>query len=522
MQFTKGGPDVPERLLQAHEDGQVVFFCGAGISYPANLPGFKGLVDELYAARSAIPDAGQAAAIRTKRYDIAVGLLEVQDVGGRETVRKALVDILKPNLTAPRASATHHALLTLGTTREGRFRLVTTNFDRIFEEILIAQESSVKRYRAPLLPIPKRRWDGLIYLHGLITEEPSPSDLARLVVSSGDFGLAYLTERWAARFVSELFRNYIVCFVGYSLDDPVLRYMADALSADRLMGESTHEMFAFDVYSKGKETAREQAWEAKGVTPILYKKHRRHAYLHRTLRHWSETYRDGARGKERIAVEYALANPRTSLKHDDFVSRMLWALADPSGLPAKRFAELDPVPSLNWLAPLSDTRFRYHDLQRFGVQPNPEADDKLAFSLTHRPSPYHLAPWMTLADAGAHLGRWDNVMRHLAFWLTRHLDDPVLLLHLAKLGGRVHERLAWQIEHRLGYLRSLESDGNTAELARIRANAPVRHSPGTNAHALASPPNGPHSIWHPRTQPVRLEGSISSGRLHALCPFGTA
>ena len=42
MQFVKGGPDIPERLVQAHEAGRVVFFCGAGISYPAHLPWFKG------------------------------------------------------------------------------------------------------------------------------------------------------------------------------------------------------------------------------------------------------------------------------------------------------------------------------------------------------------------------------------------------------------------------------------------------------------------------------------------------
>ena len=56
MQFVRGGPDVPERLLQAHEEGHVVFFCGAGISYPARLPGFAGLVDELYSRLEIIPD----------------------------------------------------------------------------------------------------------------------------------------------------------------------------------------------------------------------------------------------------------------------------------------------------------------------------------------------------------------------------------------------------------------------------------------------------------------------------------
>ena len=55
MQFIKNGPDIPERLLQAHEDGRVVFFCGAGISYPAGLPGFKGLVDRIYAKPGEIP-----------------------------------------------------------------------------------------------------------------------------------------------------------------------------------------------------------------------------------------------------------------------------------------------------------------------------------------------------------------------------------------------------------------------------------------------------------------------------------
>jgi hypothetical protein len=30
MQFVANGPDIPDELLQAHEEGRVVFFCGAG------------------------------------------------------------------------------------------------------------------------------------------------------------------------------------------------------------------------------------------------------------------------------------------------------------------------------------------------------------------------------------------------------------------------------------------------------------------------------------------------------------
>jgi len=211
--------------------------------------------------------------------------------------------------------------------------------------------------------------DGLVYLHGLLPATATAGDLDRLVVSSGDFGLAYLTERWAARFVSELFRNFTVCFVGYSINDPVLRYMMDALAADRLLGESPPEMFAFGSYSRGKEVDRASEWKAKNVTPILYREHQHHAYLHKTLRAWANTYRDGVRGKERIVVECAIARPLASTKQDDFVGRMLWALSDPGGLPAKRFAELDPVPSLDWLEPLSQELYRHADLGDSAFRP---------------------------------------------------------------------------------------------------------------------------------------------------------
>ncbi|MCC6195278.1 MAG: hypothetical protein IT518_12485 [Burkholderiales bacterium] len=48
MQFVRHGPDVPERLLQAHEDGRVVLFCGAGIFYSVGLPEFSGLGSQVY------------------------------------------------------------------------------------------------------------------------------------------------------------------------------------------------------------------------------------------------------------------------------------------------------------------------------------------------------------------------------------------------------------------------------------------------------------------------------------------
>ncbi len=478
MQFVPQGPDIPDRLLQAHEDGRVVFFCGAGVSCPAGLPTFDGLVEKLHEATGVKPSAVERAACKAGQYDTAVGLLEARAQGGRPFVRRHLARILTPDLGLRDATSTHEALLTLARDRDGRTRLVTTNFDQLFEVVIKKNSLTVKSLRAPALPVPKRRWDGLVYLHGLLTAEPSESDLQNLVISSGDFGLAYLTERWAARFVSELFHRYTVCFVGYSIGDPVMRYVMDALAADRSLGESPPEVFAFACYSKGKERECKEQWTAKNVTAILYRAHRRHAYLHRTLAAWSRTYRDGVRAKERIINEYAGTSPVVSTKQDDFAGRVLWALSDPSGRPAKRFADFEPVPSLDWLKLLSKERFRHADLTQFGVSPRSTVDDSLAFSLVRRPAPSERAPWMTLVDSRAGQSGWDPVMAQIARWLPRHVGDPCLFLWVCRQGGVLHPRMKRCVASKLEELARLEHAGDRKELDRLRENPP---------HAIPSP-----------------------------------
>jgi len=476
MQFVANGPDIPDALLQAHEEGRVVFFCGAGISYPAGLPGFMGLVDEIYRLVGTPRNPIEQDAYDRYQFDATLDLLERRIQGQRLAVRTALAKALQPRLRRKGATDTHAALLQLSRNREGSLRLVTTNFDRIFNRVAKQIKQPINAYAAPMLPVPKNsRWNGLVYLHGLMPERVDESELNRLVLTSGDFGLAYLTERWAARFVSELFRNYVVCFVGYSINDPVLRYMMDALAADRILGEVTPQAYALGDYESGQENAKIIEWEAKGVVPILYEVPTGtydHSALHRTLKIWAETYRDGILGKERIIVDYAMARPSASTKQDDFVGRMLWALSHNSGLPAKRFADLNPVPPLEWLEALSTNRFRHGDLERFGVLPHAKVNEKLAFSLIRRPAPYSHAQWMSLVSNGASDSQWDDVMFHLARWLVRHLNDPALIHWLAQWGGQLHERWTRLIEHELDRFSQLEREGKTAELEEIRANAP--------------------------------------------------
>jgi hypothetical protein len=474
MQFVTNGPDIPDPLLQAHEEGRVVFFCGAGISYPAGLPGFKGLVDDIYKRVGTTRSAIEQDAYERNQFDATLDLLERRLPGQRIAVRQMLAQALKPKWHRMGATDTHEALLELARGREGAIRLVTTNFDRIFERVGKRHGKSFQAYAAPMLPIPKNsRWDGLVYLHGLLPSNADNSALHRLVLTSGDFGLAYLTERWAARFVSELFRNYLVCFVGYSINDPVLRYMMDALAADRMLGAP--QAYALGDCEPGLEKPKTIKWKAKGVTPILYEitaGSHDHSALHKTLKVWAETYRDGTLGKERIVVDYALARPSASTRQDDFVGRMLWALSHESGLPAKRFADSNPVPALEWLEAFSEDRYLHGDLNRFGVPPRADVDDKLRFSLIKRPAPYPNAPWMSLVSARVGGSQWDDVMFHLARWLVRHLNDPSLIIWLALRGGQLNDLWSLLIERELDRLARLEREGKTTELDDIRTHAP--------------------------------------------------
>lgn len=48
MRFLSDGPDIPDRLLEARDKGQVVFLCGAGISMPSGLPNFVQLTGGVF------------------------------------------------------------------------------------------------------------------------------------------------------------------------------------------------------------------------------------------------------------------------------------------------------------------------------------------------------------------------------------------------------------------------------------------------------------------------------------------
>ena len=445
MQFIKNGPDIPNELLQAHEEGRVVFFCGAGISIPAGLPNFETFVEKIYKLNGECKTKSEKDTFDAEEYDTTLDQFERRITGGRKKLREVIPEILTPTPGKRGATKTHQALLQLGLSRDGHLRLVTTNYDRLFHLAAKKIKMPFKEHGAPSLPIPKKsRWDGLVFLHGVLPKDVTQnSDLNSLVMTSGDFGVAYLTEGWAARFVIELFRNWVVVFVGYRINDPVMRYMMDALAADRRQGERTPQAWVFADCSPGKEAEEKSKWEAKGVRPILYPwgtEGDKHVGLHKSLHAWAAAYTSGIEGKENLVLQLCLTHPQKSTPQDDFVGRMLWALSDPSGLPAKRFAESKPAPPLDWFFDVfTQNNFSSKDLPRFGVTNRNEEDSSLKFSILNRPASYEHGAWMNLT--GFSVTKWDEVFEYLAIWLTFYLNDPRLILWFSAQEGCICPRL---------------------------------------------------------------------------------
>ena len=420
MQLIANGPDVPDNLLWAHENGEVVFFCGAGISMGAGLPDFENLVKRVWKEiGNTSPTPEEKSFMKAGRYDAALGFLETK-LNHSLTMRNGISAVLSRYKTRNGFDDTHNALLTLAKTngQDAQLHLVTTNFDRLFENLRTPEDCQKHSYIAPLLPVPKKtNWDGIVYLHGLLPDVCEENALKNLVVTSGDFGRAYLQERWAARFVTELFREYYVCFVGYSLADPVMRYIADAIDADRADGEDRKKMYMFTA-----DGASDGLNRNKSIEFIHYPGENNHAALRDTLKEWAKLYSRGANGKEAIIDAYADHDP-DKLPNDGYVERIIWALADKNGFGAKRFSLHNPVPPLGWAKELMSEKAKVPVIDK-----------------TEK------TPLLNLSAFGNPL---DVRQSYLWDWLMRHLSNPALIWLVLREGYALHPAFKRQLSHEL-------------------------------------------------------------------------
>ncbi|MGI9282392.1 MAG: SIR2 family protein [Endozoicomonas sp.] len=296
MQFIKNGPSIPGELLKARDEGRVVFFCGAGISQnSAKLPDFSGLTKQViselgasqhspaykafYGAQRVIDDIRKLEKPdhpeELKRLEELKQLNESGLISGDrvfgllerdfflEDIEQEVARVLKPDPSNENYLDSHRTILQLATTESGQTHLVTTNFDQLFEDC----DPNVKTYQPPKLPNLSAgdTLDGITYLHGRVNNDYTGSDSegSGFVLTSSQYGRAYLSDGWATSFFKEVLERYTIVFIGYSADDPPVQYLLEALNSKSVQ----HKIYAFE---QGDEQSASAKWVHRGVTAIPF------------------------------------------------------------------------------------------------------------------------------------------------------------------------------------------------------------------------------------------------------------
>lgn len=467
MRFLADGPNIPDELLEARDRGEVVFLCGAGVSYPAGMPNFLELAQYVIrelGTRAGAPsrqmlsiwDNCEVPEAARPSLDQIFNLLQLEyEVSEIEYL------IAKRLRTKPQTNvSTHNTILRLSTSADGKPQIVTTNFDLLFQYA----DNKLTHYVPPDLPdlTYGQGLNGLVYLHGRINGRMRWGEaLPGLVVSSSDFGQAYLAEGWATQFVLDLLDRYVVVLLGYSASDPPVRYLLQGLRKSRR--RKTAKIYAFD---RGAEEGVRARWRDSEVSVLAYPEtDNTHSALWDTLEAWAERADDPPAWRQGV-VELAKRGPRNLKSHER--GQVVSLVRTFEG--AKVFADADPPPPGEWLC-VFDSTVRYGPVDRDSFGRWPDFDPLVEYGLDSDPprpegSRVHKGPpGDDFLAINAVDPRTDGYLRlagmprvehiplpsrlfQLVLWIVRITDDPVALWWAARCPS-LHPFLLERIERRI-------------------------------------------------------------------------
>jgi hypothetical protein len=459
MKFHPDGPSIPDILLERCDAGRVVFLCGAGVSLPSGMPDFVDLTryvieffdpptdsDIMKAFQPWLGDRSGA----NVPLDQIFNLLHLEY--GKDEVNALVTERLSIIPTSKDRGREHALIKRISSSHSGVPQIVTTNFDRLFEEG--PGDKFLVFYEPPAFPDLNfgSKIEGITYLHGRLVD--AASNRHRYVLSSADFGRAYLSEGWATTFIRHLLERYTVVLVGYQAEDPPIKYLLQGLNHDGQYDRS--RLYAFD---RGLPEEVEAKWRDRGVTAVAYSDH---PALWKSMEAWADRVDDPRKWRKSI-VANSLQDPKDLASHER--GQVAHVLRTVQG--ARLFSEADPVPHPEWVCVMdanvrsakpsssfSDDEEVFDPVAAYGLDDDLTDTSKDDRSRDH--SNDNLLAWRGADDnphdfhrlAGRQPEGFETIpirLGHLKSWISKSIDSPVLAWWAIRQNG-LHPGLLKEIE----------------------------------------------------------------------------
>ncbi|WCK80145.1 SIR2 family protein [Agrobacterium fabrum] len=352
VKFAESGADIPDELIDSTLAGDVVFLCGAGVSKRVGLPLFGELTDQIYEELGETFEeiAPEREPYEKQEFDRTLGALEkrIRRAGSLfSPVRAACAKHLASPFDIDLPD--HEAIMVLSRDKEGQIRVLTTNFDTLFERAAAKRSTEVRSDAMRSLPKPGSNRDiGIHHLHGRIADPSLGLSETELILTSADFGDAYLRDGWASRYIEDRMRTATLVLVGYRAEDAALRLLLETLDVDRVRFSDLRNVYALDQ-SKKDSSAQ---WRSKGIIPVEFDSRDE---LYQSLKEWAR-YVERPTEFEQQRIEEIFARPAGAVSEFE-KSQLLSLLRRGNVAPLL----LKANPSLAWLSVLADLRLVQHD-----------------------------------------------------------------------------------------------------------------------------------------------------------------
>ena len=171
--------------------------------------------------------------------------------------------------------------------RGGATTIITTNFDLLLEAAAKRLGVAAETYALGAIPRPttRKEFSGVLHIHGALSG--NPARVSDLVLSDQDFGEFYLRRRVVPDFIYDAARLFHLVLVGYSVNDPPMRYLMNAVAADEARFDDVRKRFIF--FGTGEfDPVELEDWRGRGIVPIHYPAPRGdHSVLCNTLMRWA-------------------------------------------------------------------------------------------------------------------------------------------------------------------------------------------------------------------------------------------